>query len=355
MGDNFAMVLAEAQAGREDYFAVLWRDANPALLRYLQVLAPEPAEDIAAETWAQVLRGLLRFIGDESAWRAWLFTTARRRLLATVGPRDLPRTPNTAQVALDNLATQQAIALLSQLPGPQAEVIMLRVVAGLDTDTVALMLGKTPGNVRVMAHRGLKRLEALLGDAEVTVRPDVSDVGRPGIREAEMSDAAPDSTRGGDFASHGGRDPNLLPVKELDDLLSGTVGYPKVALGPVAGTLAALRSAPAPTQLDGEAAARAAFRAFVGAGEAERPAVQANYETVTYSPPGKAAEVRRMTVSIYLSDTSVLKQVEAAVRRWLATADISTDAQTSPLWDHGSGSSRLLRKPSARQPARKCS
>jgi RNA polymerase sigma-70 factor, ECF subfamily len=353
MGDNFAMVLAEAQAGREDYFAVLWRDANPALLRYLRVLAPEPAEDIAAETWVQVLRGLLRFIGDESAWRAWLFTTARRRLLATVGPRDLPRTPNTAQVALDNLATQQAIALLSQLPGPQAEVIMLRVVAGLDTDTVALMLGKTPGNVRVMAHRGLKRLDTLLGDAEVTVRPEVSDVGQPGIREVGMSDAAPDSTRGGELAPHGGRDPDLLSVKELDDLLTGTAGYPKVVHGPVADTLAALRAAPA--ELDGEAAARAAFRAFVGAGEAERPAVQANYETVTYNRPGKAAEVRKMTVSIYLSDTSVLKQVEAAVRQWLATADISIDTQTSPLWDHGSGSSRLSRKPSAHQPARKCS
>jgi RNA polymerase sigma-70 factor, ECF subfamily len=188
VGDDFARVLAGAQGGDDDQFAVLWRDANPALLRYLRVLAPENADDIAAETWVHVVRGLPRFIGDEGAWRAWLFTTARRRLIDQVRLRkrhpaeplddisaaEVPRSPDAAQIALDNLATESAIALLSQLPPPQAEVIMLRVVAGLDTDVVADLLGKTPGNVRVMTHRGLKRLEDLLGRIGVTSRAGVT-------------------------------------------------------------------------------------------------------------------------------------------------------------------------------------
>jgi RNA polymerase sigma-70 factor, ECF subfamily len=188
VGDDFARVLADAQGGSEDQFAVLWRDANPALLRYLRVLAPENAEDIAAETWVHVIRTLPRFIGDEAAWRAWLFTTARRRLidqarlrkrhpaepLDDVSAAEMPRSPDAAQIALDNLATESAIALLSQLPPPQAEVIMLRVVAGLDTEAVAELLGKTPGNIRVMAHRGLKKLEDLLGRAGVTSRAGVT-------------------------------------------------------------------------------------------------------------------------------------------------------------------------------------
>ena len=188
VGDDFARVLADAQGGSEDQFAVLWRDANPALLRYLRVLAPDSAEDIAAETWVHVVRGLTRFIGDEGAWRAWLFTTARRRLLDQarlrqrhpaepldeVSPAELPRTADTAQIALDNLATEAALALLTQLPPLQAEVIMLRVVAGMDTDAVADLLGKTPGNVRVMAHRGLRRLETLIGPAGVASRAGVT-------------------------------------------------------------------------------------------------------------------------------------------------------------------------------------
>ena len=188
VGDDFAQVLADAQGGSEDQFAVLWRDANPALLRYLRVLAPENAEDIAAETWVHVVRGLPRFIGDEAAWRAWLFTTARRRLidqvrlrkrhpaepLEEISPAEVPSTPDTAQIALDNLATEDALALLSHLPRLQADVIMLRVVAGLDTDAVATILGKSPGNIRVMAHRGLRKLESLLSAAGVTSRAGVT-------------------------------------------------------------------------------------------------------------------------------------------------------------------------------------
>jgi RNA polymerase sigma-70 factor (ECF subfamily) len=188
VGDDFARVLASAQCGSEEQFAVLWRDANPALLRYLRVLAPENAEDIAAETWVQVVRGLRRFTGDEAAWRAWLFTTARRRLfdqarlrkrhpaepLEEISAAQMPSAPDAAQLALDNIATESAIALLSRLPGQQAEVIMLRVLAGLDTDVVAELLDMTPGNVRVTAHRGLKRLEALLARAGVTSRAGVT-------------------------------------------------------------------------------------------------------------------------------------------------------------------------------------
>jgi RNA polymerase sigma-70 factor (ECF subfamily) len=94
--------------------------------------------------------------------------------LDDVSAAEMPRTPDAAQVALENIATESAIALLSQLPPPQAEVIMLRVVAGLDTDAVADLLGKTPGNIRVMAHRGLKKLEDLLGRAGVTSRAGVT-------------------------------------------------------------------------------------------------------------------------------------------------------------------------------------
>lgn len=183
VGEEFAAVLTAAQQGNEDAFAVLWRDANPALLRYLRVVAPEHAEDIAAETWIQVVRGLPRFRGDEAAWRAWLFTTARRRMLDQVRTRkrhpaqplddlhaaEVPRSPDAAQIAMENLATESAIATLSRLPEQQAEVILLRVVAGLDTDVVAEMLGKTPGAVRVLAHRGLKKLQTLLSGAGVTL------------------------------------------------------------------------------------------------------------------------------------------------------------------------------------------
>lgn len=176
VGEDFAAVLAAAQGGDEAAFSVLWRDANPALLRYLRVVASQHADDVAAETWVQVLRGLAKFTGDESKWRAWLFTTARRRVLDAARHRarhpaeplddiaawEEPRAADAAEVAMDNLATGRAIALVRQLPQQQADVIMLRVVAGLETEEVARILGRSPGAVRVAAHRGLKKLAALL-------------------------------------------------------------------------------------------------------------------------------------------------------------------------------------------------
>jgi RNA polymerase sigma-70 factor, ECF subfamily len=183
IGDGFPDVLAAAQGGSEAAFTRLWRDANPALLRYLRVIAADAADDIAAETWVQVVRRLARFRGDEAAWRAWLFTTARRRAIDAVrrGARrpqtplaDVPASlhpvaPDPAELALEHFSTQSALALVARLPRLQAEVILLRVVAGLDTKSVARLLERSPGAVRVAAHRGLRTLEQLLAAEGVTL------------------------------------------------------------------------------------------------------------------------------------------------------------------------------------------
>ena len=176
-------MLAAAQDGSEDAFAALWRDANPALLRYLRVAAAGAAEDVAAETWVQVVRGLPGFRGEEQAWRGWLFTIARRRALderrrrsrhpvAPLGelPGDLePRAEDAAGLAMENLATAAAVAAVAALPPLQAEVILLRVLAGLDTEAVARIVGRSPGAVRVAAHRGLRRLAQILAATGVTL------------------------------------------------------------------------------------------------------------------------------------------------------------------------------------------
>jgi len=183
IGDGFAAVLAAAQGGSEEAFSQLWRDGNPPLLRYLRVIAADVAEDVAADTWVHVVRGLATFRGDEQAWRAWLFTTARRRSidegrrrsrrpvapLEEVAVGQLPTAPDAAETALERLGTRSAMAWLAELPAIQAEVILLRVVAGLDTDTVAQLTGRSPGAVRVAAHRGLRRLAELLTEAGVTL------------------------------------------------------------------------------------------------------------------------------------------------------------------------------------------
>ena len=178
---DFAGVLSAAASGDELAFARLWRDVHPALLRYLRVLTKDEtvAEDVAAEVWVDVTRRLGSFTGDESAFRGWLFTLARRRAIdawraaqrarvrLTGDDADLDRAGglDTAGSALERMTTQQALALIATLPMDQAEAITLRVIAGLDVKDVARLLGKRPGAVRVAAHRGLRTLAARLSAA----------------------------------------------------------------------------------------------------------------------------------------------------------------------------------------------
>ena len=178
IGEEFASVLARAQGGDEAAFACLWLDVNQALVRYLRVVSGElEEEDVAAETWVTIVRGLGRFRGDEMAWRAWVFTTARRRAIdegrrrtrgrtalasqvAELADRGKPVPPDPAQVVLERLDTEAALALVAQLAPLQAEVIMLRVIAGLDVQAVARLVGRRPGAVRwplIVGCGGLRR------------------------------------------------------------------------------------------------------------------------------------------------------------------------------------------------------
>jgi RNA polymerase sigma-70 factor, ECF subfamily len=172
LGGCFDSVLAAAVGGDEQAFARLWRDLHPGLLRYLRVVVPDAAEDVASETWLEVVRGLGQFTGDETGFRSWVFTIARHRALddrrrharrfAVPLPVELAvgwqGADDPADQVVEGLSTRAALAVIAQLPHDQAEVVLLRVVAGLGVEQVARLLGKRPGAVRVLAHRGLRRL-----------------------------------------------------------------------------------------------------------------------------------------------------------------------------------------------------
>lgn len=163
--------------------AALYREFHPGLLRYLRAQEPNDGEDLVMETWLDAVAGLDRFQGDEWEFRRWIFTIARRRLidhrrrrqrtpysgagLDVLGGRSGPDDTEGAVLAAD--ATQAALARIAVLPPDQGEVILLRVLAGLDVADVAEILGKKPGAVRVLQHRALQRLaEQLARERPVT-------------------------------------------------------------------------------------------------------------------------------------------------------------------------------------------
>jgi RNA polymerase sigma-70 factor, ECF subfamily len=170
--------LRAAQDGAESGFAALYRDLQPRLLRYATTLVGAEAEDVTAETWLQVARGIRGFVGDVDGFRGWVTTICRNRAIDAARVRgrrpadpidtavlaDLPNGQDTSDAALGAMSTRWAIEQIMALPPTEAEAVLLRAVVGLDAPAAARVLGKRPGTVRVAAHRGLRRLARALED-----------------------------------------------------------------------------------------------------------------------------------------------------------------------------------------------
>ncbi len=177
---GFPARLEAAAAGDRDALGELFRWYQPSLVRFLTAMAGDEAEDLATETWMGVAKALEGFSGGETEFRRLLFTIARRRLVDHVRRRhrrrtdpaddlrfdDLPGAPDVADAVAEADAAVRAVQTVAALlPPEQAEVILLRVVAGLSVDEVGAIVGRRPGAVSVLQSRGLRRLATKMGDA----------------------------------------------------------------------------------------------------------------------------------------------------------------------------------------------
>jgi RNA polymerase sigma-70 factor (ECF subfamily) len=175
---EFAGVLAAAREADEQALTILYKEHQPALRAFLEGMAPGHGDDLASETWISLARTLPSFEGDEHAFKRLLYTIARRRvadhgrasgrrhsLVTRMGSAAPPRARDVAEEAIERDSARQAVLrITSLLPRAQAEVILLRVVAGLTVPEVASVTGNTLGRVSVLQSRGLARLAARIGD-----------------------------------------------------------------------------------------------------------------------------------------------------------------------------------------------
>jgi RNA polymerase sigma-70 factor (ECF subfamily) len=175
---QFVQILQAAQAGKRVAVASLYRRFNPVLVTYLRARAPGVAEDVAHETWLVVSGQLRQFRGDESAFRMWLLSVARTQLAgerastpsvhaAAVEPGRLAKITRIRQPEDVRVADAAIAQLLAGLPPSHAEILLLRVVGGLSAEETGVLVGKSPGAVRVIQHRALRKLAKRLSDDRV--------------------------------------------------------------------------------------------------------------------------------------------------------------------------------------------
>lgn len=180
---DFESVFMAARDGQGWALSELYRALFPRILQYVGAVEPAEAEDVACDTWLDVVDGLERFQGDEASLRAFSFTIARRRLLDLRRRRALGRTfqrdpgapiegrPTSGgdETAVSSLGTDPAIGLItSSLSPEEADVVLLRVIGDLDVEAVAGIVGAGPSDVRLLQHRAVRRLAGVLEREGVT-------------------------------------------------------------------------------------------------------------------------------------------------------------------------------------------
>jgi len=183
IGQDFPSVLQAARLGAEWAWTAVYRDLSPAVLRYLRAHGASEPEDILGDTFVQVVRVLPDFQGEgEEQFRAWVFAIARNRLLDRwrhegrrpldyVAPELLPEgvaSLDTETEVMRRYAHERVCETLRRLSSDQRDVIFLRVIACIPIDEVARILGKKPGAVKALQHRGLAAIRRFIAEEAVS-------------------------------------------------------------------------------------------------------------------------------------------------------------------------------------------
>jgi RNA polymerase sigma-70 factor (ECF subfamily) len=184
----FSEAIAEGvRVGDPDALAAVYRALVDPLTAWLrsQVRDPHRAEDLAEETFLELVRSCRSLSGGPFAIRAWLYRAAQRNLIDSYRyrarrPEDL--TDEAPEVAADAAGgpEERAVAgdeaarvraALAQLSPDQAQVLALRFLANLSAPEVAEITGKTEGAVRALQHRGVATLARLIRAQAVPIDP----------------------------------------------------------------------------------------------------------------------------------------------------------------------------------------
>ena len=174
---DFATALAAARSGLPSGFDWLFGMVGAPLVRYFRAQAAWDPDGLANEVLVRAFTQVDQFQGDESGFRAWVFSIAKCRLIderrATARrPRPSLLDSNVIELfggdaereAVDNLGNDWVEEILSALEPDQRDVLVLRVVSDLTIPEIADALGKSLGAVKALQRRGLaavrRRLEA---------------------------------------------------------------------------------------------------------------------------------------------------------------------------------------------------
>jgi RNA polymerase sigma-70 factor, ECF subfamily len=144
---------------------------------YYRTSNVEDARDLTQEVFTKAWQGLPRYRRTGTPFLGWLFTISHNRVIdyyrtkkdyAYLDPEIILEDPesNPAKLVEAEFTQQEVRRAILQLPADQQQVIVMSFIEGFEYSEIAATLNKTEGNIRVIIHRGLKKMRKILGKEE---------------------------------------------------------------------------------------------------------------------------------------------------------------------------------------------
>lgn len=160
--------LERAREGDAATWEVIVTELGPVIRGYARARGVADPDDLTQDVFTAAAQRIAAFRGDWEAFRSWLFAIAYRQVInryrqsgrATAPlPIDLTSAdPSPEDEVVARLDAGGAAAALEILDDLERDVVLMRVLGGLDATAVGEAIGKRPGHVRVIQFRAMAKL-----------------------------------------------------------------------------------------------------------------------------------------------------------------------------------------------------
>jgi RNA polymerase sigma-70 factor (ECF subfamily) len=180
-----ARLVERAKRGDQKAAGELYHRHVDAIYRYVytRVRNEAVAEDLTAQVFLSMLKGLSGYTPSDKPFLAWLYRIAcartvdywrkqQRRQEVTLDETWPANDPQPDQLVDMETDWVTAIDLLAQLTDDQQDVIILRFIGEMSLAEVAEILGKSVGAIKALQHRALASMSRLLQNQETEGRDE---------------------------------------------------------------------------------------------------------------------------------------------------------------------------------------
>jgi RNA polymerase sigma factor (sigma-70 family) len=174
-------VVRAAQDGEAAAFRVIYEELAPVVLGYLTAKGVADPEAVTGDVFLAALPRLRELSGGAAGLRTFVMSVAHARMVDDARRRrrqpvwcqydvgsDLRAAASAEHEAMELLGMARVVELLRDLPADQREVLVLRVVADLSVQEVATVIGRSPGAVKQLQHRAVRKLRQIVIEQGVT-------------------------------------------------------------------------------------------------------------------------------------------------------------------------------------------